>query len=125
MLGRNFSSFTWMMCCLRLGLVLFLLVFVLPLAVIHRFGDGRLRGGSNQDQVEAHVLRLADSGGGRHDFDRAVWEYSAHFAGADCFVYVFSDSGAARGEISRWKHRLEAGGAFSHDVMVPDFLIVE
>ena len=74
---------------------------------------------------QAHVLRFADGGGGRHDLDGAVWENSAHFAGADCFVYVFSDSGTTRGEISRWKHRLEAGGGFSHDVMLPDFLISE
>ena len=35
------------------GFVLLLFVFVLPLAVVHRFGDGRLGGGGDQDEVEA------------------------------------------------------------------------
>ena len=85
------------MCCFLLGLVLLLLVLVLPLAVVHRLGDGRLGGGRDQDQVETQFLRLADGGGRRHDLYAAVRENGADFAGADRFVYVFSDSGR-RGE---------------------------
>ena len=50
----------------------------------------------------------------------SVREDGSHFTGADCFVYVFSDSGTTRGEISRWKHRLGAEGGFSHDVILAD-----
>ncbi len=106
------------------GVVLFLLIFVLPLAVIHRLRDRRFGGGGDDDQVQAQILRLAHRSRSRHDLNTAIREDSSHFAGADCFVYVFSNSGAARREISRWKHQLGAeGGGFSHDVILPDFLL--
>ena len=47
---------------LAFGLVLFLFVLVLPLAIIHRFGDGGLSGGRDQDQVESQFLRPANRG---------------------------------------------------------------
>lgn len=49
---------------LSLGLMLLLLVLVLPLPIIHRFGDGRLGGGCDQDEVKTHVLSLTDGGVG-------------------------------------------------------------
>src|SRR6266478_2675741 len=57
---------------LAFGLVLLLLVFVLPLAVVHGLGDRRFGGGRDQDQVQAHVLRLAHRSLGGHYFHRAV-----------------------------------------------------
>ena len=56
MLGRNFSSFTWMTCCFFLASCCFFFCLVLPLAVIHGLGHGRLRGGRDQDQIETQFL---------------------------------------------------------------------
>ena len=86
------------------GFVLLLFILVLPLAVIHRLGDGRLRGGSNQNQVEPHFLRFANSGQRRHNLDRSIGKHRAYFANANRFVYVFPNFGATGGIVSRRDH---------------------
>ena len=88
---------------LPLGLVLLLFVFVLPLAVVHGFGDGRLGGGRDQDQIEAQFLRFADGRMGGHDLDGAIGEHSADFTRANRLVYVFPDLRPAGWEAS-WNH---------------------
>src|SRR5437660_8443835 len=52
---------------LLLGLVLLLFELVLIVAVVDRLGDRRNRRGSNQNQVETQILRLAQRGRGGHD----------------------------------------------------------
>ena len=89
---------------LLLGLVLLLLVLVLPLAVVHGLGDRRLGGGRNQDQVEAHLLRLAHGGQSRHDLDGSVGKYGSHFAHPDGLIYIFPNPGTAGRVVSGWNH---------------------
>src|SRR5581483_6939504 len=84
-------------------LVLLLLVFVLPLAVIHGLGDGWFRSWRNENQVEPQVLRFTDSGRSGHNFDGAIGKHGSHFACADRFVYVFPNLRAAGWKAS-WNH---------------------
>src|SRR6185437_13087810 len=87
------------------------LVFVLPLTIIHGFGNGRLGGGGDDDQVQPHLLRLAHGCRSRHNLDGTVGENGPHFSSANCLVDVFSDSGPARWEISWWIHAGLTDGA--------------
>ena len=87
-----------------LGFVLFLFVLVLPLAVVHRFGDRWLGCGGNEDKIEAHALGFANGLVRGHDFNGTVGEDGADFACADGFVYVFADTRAA-GYKTSWIHR--------------------
>ena len=82
---------------LSLGFVLLLLVLVLPLAVIHRLGDGRLGGGRDQDQIQAEFLRLANGRQRGQDLDGPVGKHRAHFTHANRLVYVFPNLRPARG----------------------------
>lgn len=91
--------------------VLLLFLFVLPLPVIHGLCHGWFRGGSDQDQVEPHILRLAHGGGGGHDLNGAVREDSANFFDPNRFVYVFSNSRPTWRETSGWIHAGLANGA--------------
>src|SRR6185369_14929695 len=82
---------------LLLGLVLLLLLFVLPLAVVHRFGDWRFSGGGDQNEVQTQVLRLPDCCRSGHHLNRSVRKYGAHFAGSDGLVYILPNAGPAWG----------------------------
>ncbi len=94
---------------LLLGVVLLLLLFVLPLAIIHGLGNRWFSRGSDDDQIESQFLRLAHCGGSGHDLDRSVGKHCTDFSGSDRLVYVFSNSGPARREISRWIHAETSG----------------
>lgn len=89
---------------LLLGFVLFLFVLILPLAIVHRFRHGWLGGGSNDNQVQPHLLRFAHSNLGWQDLDSAVRENGPYFAGTNCLVHVFADTGLAGRETSGWIH---------------------
>ena len=93
-------------------LVLFLFVLVLPLPVVHRFCDGWLSRGSNQDQIETHILGFANSLGSGQNFYGAIGKNGANFAGANRLIDVFTNSGTAGWKSSR-NHRhigLETAG---------------
>src|SRR5262245_163134 len=89
---------------LFLGFVLLLFQLVLIVAVIDGLGDGWHRGGRNQDQIEAHLLRLPQRGGSGHDFGFAVRKNSPYLAHPDGLIYVFSASLLAGRKLSAWSH---------------------
>src|SRR5436309_1610832 len=93
---------------LFLRLVLLLLLLVLIMAVIDGFGDRRNRRGSNQHQIETHILSLPQCGGGGHDFRFTVRKNSPNLARPDGLVYVFSASLLAGRKLSAWSHVLAA-----------------
>jgi hypothetical protein len=70
--------------------------------------------GSNQNQIETHILGLPQGGGRRHDFRFPVGEDSAHFTRPDRLVYIFSASLFARRKLSAWSHVLAAKGIIDH-----------
>ena len=75
---------------LLFGLVLFLFVLILPLAVVHRLGDGRF--GSRRDRSGQGLAPApCDGGRSRHDLDLSIREDRSHFPRADRFIYVFPD----------------------------------
>lgn len=104
---------------LFLGIMLFLLLFVLVMPEINGFGDGRHGGGGDDDQIEAHVLSLTHGCGGGHDLGSPVREDGPDFAGANRFVYIFSTVLPARREVSSWNHVwLAFRNSFSFSVQV-------
>src|SRR5437588_13007097 len=74
------------------------------MAIIDSFGHGRNRRGRNQHQIEAHLLRLAERGGCRHDFGFAVGKNGANLTRPDGLIYVFSASLLAGRKLSAWSH---------------------
>ncbi len=89
---------------LALGFVLLLLIFVLPLPIIHRLGHGRLRGGCDQNEVKPKFLGLANGGRGGHHLHCSIGKYRADFPRANRFVHVLPDPRPA-GRKSSWIHR--------------------
>jgi hypothetical protein len=67
---------------------LFLLIFLQPLSMIDGFGHGGNGGRRNQDQVEAHCLRSADSHSRGHNFDAAVGKDRPDFGSANAIVNI-------------------------------------
>ena len=94
---------------LFLGFVLLFLLLVLPLAKVHGFSDGRLGGGRDQYQVEPHILGFSNGRRSWHDLDGSVGKDRTHFSCAYRLVYVFSNFGPARREISGWIHAGTSG----------------
>jgi hypothetical protein len=56
--------------------------------MIDGFGDGGNGGMRNQNQVESHCLRSADSHSRGHDFDAAVGKDRPDFGSANAFVNI-------------------------------------
>src|ERR1700687_1967724 len=67
---------------------LFLLIFLQPLPMIDGFGHGGNGGRRNQDQVETHCLRSADSDSRGHDFDAAVGKDRSDYGSANAIVNI-------------------------------------
>lgn len=86
------------------GVVRLFFLLVLPLAIVHGFGDGRLGGGRDDDQIQSEVFGLAHGGGGGHDLHGAIGEDGAYFSRSDCFIDVLSNLGARKTEGSVWIH---------------------
>src|SRR5260370_2501005 len=91
---------------LSLGFVLLLFVLVLPLAIIHGLGNGRLGSGRDQDQIETHRTRLLYRLQRRHDLDGFIGEYGADFTRTDSLIDVLTDSGSgAARRVASGNHR--------------------
>src|SRR5207248_1860131 len=89
---------------LSFGVVLFLFVLVLPLAVIDGLRYGRFGRRRDQDEVKTHFLSPADGLRGWHDLGGAIGEYGADFAGANRLVDIFPNPRPTRRKsgIHRW-----------------------
>jgi hypothetical protein len=68
-----------------------LLLFMQPLPIIDGFGHGRNRAGRNQDQVESHCLRFADSNSRGHDFDGAVGKDCTNFGSTNTIINILHE----------------------------------
>ena len=91
-----------------LSLMLFLLVLVLPLAVIHSLGDRWIRCRRYEDEVESQVERLANGLLSWHDGDDTVRKDGTHLPGPDGFIYVFSDSNTRTARrVIAWIHSVD------------------
>ena len=88
-----------------LGFVLFFLLLVLPLAVVHRFGDRRFGGRRYDDQVETHFLCFAHSNERRHYFDSAVREHRPDFTSTNRLIHILTNARLSGRETSGRIHQ--------------------
>lgn len=93
-IGPEFQLFYLDDVLLFLSFVLFLLVLILPLAIIHGFGNRRNCGGRDDNQIQAEFFGALDSFHGGQYSDCTVREDCANFREPNRFVDVFSNSNA-------------------------------
>ncbi len=85
-------------------IVLLFLLLVLPLPVIHSLGYGRFGCGRDQNEIQTHVLRLADCRRRRHYLNSSIGEDSPNFTGPNRVIHVFPDSWPGSAKTSRRDH---------------------
>src|SRR6476659_4236298 len=91
-----------------LSFVLLFFLLILIVAIVDGLGDRWNGRGSNQNQIETHILGFPQSHGGGHDFRLTVWKYSPNFTRSDGLVYIFSAILLAGRKLSAWRHELVA-----------------